>query len=196
MTSPRLGASTWDTDAVRGEDSNQLDRTTGTPLTEVGAGLAQFLAANYAAHMVPMKVFRYFLLASAAVLVVLALAAGWFYFDVLTPEEKQIRDSGRCRQLAKDVLSFRESTGQAPLDLRQWLRSRGEEERGWSAWGYPVGYLSDGDLFLIVIFGSDGRPDGENYLAMRKFKEKKRVCGDASQDIVCSDLGVHRACLK
>jgi len=85
-------------------------------------------------------------------------------------------------------------TGRYPLDLSRITTDLGMPT---DRWGRPWVYLSDGEMFVLVSLGTDGRPDGTNYLGMRaEDGPVENFCPDVNADQVVSDLGWHRRCGK
>lgn len=62
------------------------------------------------------------------------------------------------------------------------------------AWGHPLRYFSDGEIFLLVSVGRDGEPDTEEYHLLRAGDADREVCDQPDADIVASDRGWHWRC--
>lgn len=62
------------------------------------------------------------------------------------------------------------------------------------AWGQPLRYFSDGEIFLLVSVGRDGEPDIEDYHLLRSEGVEREVCDRPGADIVVSDRGWHWRC--
>lgn len=62
------------------------------------------------------------------------------------------------------------------------------------AWGHPLRYFSDGEMFLLVSVGRDGEPETDDYHLLRAEGVRRDVCGLPDADIVASDRGWHWRC--
>lgn len=62
------------------------------------------------------------------------------------------------------------------------------------AWGRPLRYFSDGEIFLLASVGRDGEADTEDYHLLRADRVYRSVCDEPDADIVASDRGWHWRC--
>ena len=71
---------------------------------------------------------------------------------------------------------------------------------GRDSYGQKMFYQSRGTAFILVSFGSDGRPETGDYWRLRGHQEPypatKSSCSQPGVDIICSDLSCYRSCGK
>ena len=63
-------------------------------------------------------------------------------------------------------------------------------------WGNQPFYQKRNAGFILVSYGSDGRPSGIDYWEIREKDTMLSICGYTSADIVISDKGHHLTCGK
>lgn len=137
---------------------------------------------------------------------VLTVAAGVAYAIVLRPMRLRFKQVGNLvdmRGYEWAIRHFHETHASFPLSLPAVLEearqlSAGERfAKGLDGWGHPVLYRSNGEQYLLVSYGRDGRPDGTDYVQMRAAgRWDNGPCSDPDADIIFSDRGEHRTCGK
>ncbi len=111
---------------------------------------------------------------------------------------RQIENVVHFEALSRELVRCYEENGRYPADLHAALGHLDWFE-GKDSWGNSLFYMSDAELFLLVSLGSDGRPDGTNYLNARKDNSLPgfaRPCENFEADQILSDKGWYRACGK
>lgn len=123
------------------------------------------------------------------------------FFDQTAYVETKQRENDRILSFYADALrSHWEDEGTYPLgliDLLHPTRVPGGIARGIpprDAWDHPLRYFSDGQIFLLVSVGRDGKPETEDYHELREADSSHEVCGDPDADLVVSDVGWHQRC--
>lgn len=117
-------------------------------------------------------------------------AAQWSRFG------DQVRNLESMTEVARSIEELMGETGEYPVSLN--LVSAGLSRNDW--WGRRLHFQSSGSTFVLVSYGRDGIPNGQDYWAMRRqFLESERIvntCGDWAADQVLTDLGFVQVCGK
>jgi len=113
---------------------------------------------------------------------------------------RQIANHGSCQAVDASLRTYFEANHRYPIDLSDAVLSQRQGAKLLSdAWGNKLAYQSDGGTFVLVSYGRDGKPDGNDYRALRALGDHPPgfdICGNYDADEVMSDRGWHRLCGK
>ena len=138
---------------------------------------------------------------SIAILLIAAVGVLFLVRARVRTYEQQIDNLERAKCYMRALDGYRTSHGRYPTrlpDVYTFLRRECDAELGIDIWGNSFGYESNGEQFVLVSFGRDGKPDSRDYWPYRSTPTTppRRICGSPNMDQVMSDLGVHQACYK
>ena len=138
---------------------------------------------------------RHRIATAVALLVVVGVTSAYaLVYRPLAIRGKQVHTLLRMEAIERDLHGFYEREHKYPRVLTAIPPGH---EPTLDYFGYPFLYLSDGTEFVLVGLGSDGRPDGTNYLAARAAGGTVAGdCVDSRTDLIVSDLEWHRRCGK
>ena len=129
-------------------------------------------------------------------MVAIALGTVWLVFmRPLIALGQQKENVANFTTYGKLLAEYKESHGVFPKRLGDavyldWFNGR-------DSWGNNIVFISNGDTFVIVSCGRDGKPDGTNYFALEvpRFPDDE-LCSNANIDQILTDAGWYRACAK
>jgi hypothetical protein len=134
----------------------------------------------------------------AAYLIVFLGVVFAFWIFVARPFIHRGRQVSNCANLwtfGRCLHEYKEKHGNYPARLADGIPLDWFDGR--DSWGNDILYLSDGTSFVLVSCGSDGKPDGINYLAIHPSDRRpEEDCDDATVDQILTDTGWYRACGK
>ncbi len=104
-----------------------------------------------------------------------------------------------CREIAKWRWEHRETPTPSTIDLASWRSDPlPETVKSLDYWHRPFLYLHDDDCFVLVSYGSDGKPDANQTYDLSLCREttKRSTCGWPTKDTVFVNGEPLRYCLK
>jgi len=108
--------------------------------------------------------------------------------------EHQVKISCVMQRAAQFLLEYKLKYGDFPDQLSKAMPV--EDEFYKHRWKYDLHYEHRSGAFILVDYGSDGKPDGIDYWALRERNNVENVLGKFSTDLIVSDLGSHRVAGK
>jgi hypothetical protein len=111
---------------------------------------------------------------------------------------RQVHNHAVCQTVVAHLDSYFDTHGSYPSDL-SLLPAMQQHERSalLDGWGHEFLYTSDGERFVLVSYGRDGKPDERDYYAIGDLPTSSTsICGEFDADEVASDAGYHRLCGK
>ena len=116
--------------------------------------------------------------------------------------EKQIQNLIQMRVYTSALDEFKKRHGKYPTSLDDAILESDLTHKDVflpkvDRWGHLVDYQSDGQQYLLVSFGRDGRPDGSDYAGLRRAGQLENgPCRNPDADTIFSDRGELRNCGK
>jgi hypothetical protein len=122
----------------------------------------------------------------------------WRFLSVM----KQHANAVNARLSESAISSYRAEHGRLPATLVE-AEYRKDRRVQFDEYGRAYLYEKQGEAFILVSYGRDGKPDGTDYWSLREQPMPEHpnfevgqysICGHFDADMVISDRGVHRAC--
>ena len=141
---------------------------------------------------------------AAALVATLVLAGALAWWLLVRPRVIAARQLANWVTIQVSVYSieqYRKVHGAYPTSLSALASEASpvaEGNRGSvDTYGHPLHYESDGERFLVVSFGRDGRQDRSAYARVGATPQARSVpCQDPNVDTAFSSDGVFQACAK
>ncbi|ANM31059.1 hypothetical protein ABI59_17975 [Acidobacteria bacterium Mor1] len=146
----------------------------------------------------PRRLLRPFLVI-AACLAVIFISVNWALRNQ-SRLDIQHRNTAVMDGYRKALEKHLEKSGAYPASLAELppLRRNVWQGQDVDDWGETLHYESDSTRYVLVSYGSDFKPDGHDYWALRNGHAPdtpaEDICRDWPADQIASDLGWHRVC--
>jgi hypothetical protein len=116
------------------------------------------------------------------------------WFSAISPliqKSKQVRTIGDMGYIVKCLESYQQRHGDFPARFTDAMPADHSNIR--DGWNNPFHYEHRPGAFILVSFGSDGRPDGADYWELREENAQEIIGGrQIESDQVLSDRACHR----
>ena len=94
------------------------------------------------------------------------------------------------KTIAMNLEDYEKSHGDFPDRIAEALRPNFQIAN--DGWGNPYHYEHRPGCFILVSYGSDEKPDGIDYWALREQNSNEDIDGKFKADHLISDRGWHR----
>jgi hypothetical protein len=144
------------------------------------------------------------ILVGIVTLVAVATASWALVLRAMKLRGDQVMNCSELGVHSEAVQRFHQSHGRYPASLEEAIQSSGFSTRngaGRDIWGNQMIYQTDGNAFMIVSLGKDGRSDATDFWALvgtpvADWKAEEVRCGNPNAYAMVSGNNRTRACCK